>query len=159
MMALTIPLLRVALLVLLLGSVLAQGLVPVIAFHEASTWPEIAHLAVPYAVAAILFIACGQVAVLALWRLLALVRGGAIFTRGALRWLDVITACATLGTVLGAGVLGHLVFIVGARHLVLTLGLGGCLVGGLALALLVVVTRGVLASAIVGRAELSGTTG
>src|SRR5674476_340788 len=87
-------LLRVALVVLLLGTVLAQVLLPVFASEEGSIFPEVAYLVVPYSVAGILFIGCGQVALLVLWRLLSLVNGGVIFTRRALRWVDVITACA-----------------------------------------------------------------
>ena len=101
-------LLRVALVVLLLGSVLAQVLVPVFASQVGTSFPEVAYLVVPYSVAAILFIGCGQVALLVVWRLLSLVSGGVIFTRRALRWVDVITACAAVATVLSAGVLVHL---------------------------------------------------
>ena len=83
-------LLRVALVVLLLGTVLAQVLVPVYASEVGTRFPEVAYLVVPYSVAAILFIGCGQVALLVVWRLLSLVDGGVIFTRRALRWVDVI---------------------------------------------------------------------
>ena len=87
-------LLRAALVVLLLGTVLVQVLVPVYASQVGTTFPEVAYLVVPYWVAAILFIGCGQVALLVVWRLLSLVDGGVIFTRRAVRWVDVITACA-----------------------------------------------------------------
>ena len=106
-------LLRVALVVLLLGSVLAQVLVPVYASQSATTFPEVADLVVPYSVAAILFIGCGQVALLAVWRLLSLVDGGVIFTGRALRWVNVITACAAVATALTAGVLIHLLVVHG----------------------------------------------
>ncbi|MEO8273878.1 MAG: DUF2975 domain-containing protein, partial [Chloroflexota bacterium] len=59
-------LLRVALLVLLLVSVLAQVFVPVYASGVGARFPEVAHLVFPYSVAAILFIGCGQVALLAI---------------------------------------------------------------------------------------------
>jgi Protein of unknown function (DUF2975) len=101
-------LLRVAIVVLLLGSVLAQVLLPVYASQVGMTFPEVAYLVVPYSVAAILFIGCGQVALLVVWRLLSLVDSGVIFTRRALRWVDVITACAAVATVLSAGVLIHM---------------------------------------------------
>ena len=101
-------LLRVALVVLLLGSVLAQILVPVYAYEVGKRLPEVAYLVVPYSVAAILFIGCGQVALLVVWRLLSLVDGGVIFTRRAVRWVDVITACAAVATVLSVGVLIHM---------------------------------------------------
>jgi hypothetical protein len=151
---LAILLLRVAIVVLLLGSVLAQLLLPLFGSQEATVFPELAYLVIPYAVAGILVIACGQVALLVIWRLLSLVKGGVIFTRRALRWVDVITACAAVATVLSAGVMFHLVFVVGAHHIVLTLGLVGCLAGGLAFVLLMVVMRGLLESAIADRTEL-----
>lgn len=146
-------LLCVALVVLLLGSVLAQVLVPVYASQVATTFPEVAYLVVPYSVAAILFIGCGQVALLVVWRLLSLVDGGVIFTRRALRWVDVITACAAVATVLSVGVLIHMLgFVPGGGPMVLYLA--ACVAGGLAFVLLMVVMRGLLVSAIADRTEL-----
>ena len=86
---------------------LVQVLVPVYASQVAMIFPEVEYLVVPYSVAAILFIGCGQVALLVVWRLLSLVDGGVIFTRRSLRWVDAITACAAVATVLSAGVLVH----------------------------------------------------
>jgi hypothetical protein len=135
-------LLRVALVVLLLGSVLAQLLLPV--FGD---------LVVPYSVAGILAIACGQVALLVTWRLLSMVDGGVIFTRGALRWVDLITACAAVATVLSAAPMVHLLFFVGVGG-PLILWLPACLAVGLAFVLLMVVMRGLLEAAIADRSEL-----
>ena len=146
-------LLRVVLVVLLLGTVLAQVLLPVFGSEEGRIYPELAYLVVPYSVAGILAIACAQVALLVVWRLLSLVNGGAIFTRRALRWVDVITACAVIATVLSTGPMIHLLFFVGVGG-PLILWLAACLVGGLAFVLLVVVMRGLLESAIADRTEL-----
>ena len=153
---LAIRLLRVALVVLLLGFVLAQVLLPVFASQAGTTYPELAYLVVPYSVAGILAIACGQVALIVVWRLLSLVAGGVIFTRRALRWVDVITACAAVATVLSAGPMIHLLFFVGVGG-PLILWLPACLVGGLAFVLLMVVMRGLLESAIADRTELDET--
>ena len=147
-------LLRVALVVLLLGFVLAQVLLPVVAYEAGTTFPELAYLVVPYSVAGILAIACGQVALLLVWRLLSLVSGGVIFTRRALRWVDVITACAAVATVLTAGPMIHLLFFVGVGGPGVVLGLAACLAGGLAFVLLMIVMRGLLESAIADRTEL-----
>jgi uncharacterized membrane protein YpjA len=147
-------LLRVALVVLLLGSVLAQVLVPVYASQVATTHPEVAYLVVPYSVAAILFIACVQVAVLVVWRLLSLVDGGVIFTRRAARWVDVILACAVVATVLSAGVWIHILAFVPGGGGPMSLYMAACVVGGLAFVLLMVVMRGLLVSAIADRSEL-----
>ncbi len=151
---LAVRLLRVALVVLLLGSVLAQVLVPMYGTMEESSFPALAYLVVPYSAAGILVIACGQVALLVVWRLLSLVDGGVIFTRCALRWVDVITACGAVATILSAGVLVHLVAFVGAQHPNIVLGLVAVLAVGSAFVLLMVVMRGLLESAIAARTEL-----
>jgi hypothetical protein len=147
-------LLRVALLVLLLGSVFAQVLVPVYASQVGTTFPEVAYLVVPYSVAAILFIACGQVALLVVWRLLSMIGGGVIFTRRALRWVDVITACGAVATALSAGVLIHMLRFVPGGGGPMYLYLVACVVAGMAFVLLMIVMRGVLESAIADRTEL-----
>jgi hypothetical protein len=146
--------LRVALVVLLLGTVLAQVLVPVFASEVGTTFPEVAYLVVPYSVAAILFIGCGQVALLVVWRLLSLVSGGVIFTRRSVRWVDVITSCAAVATVLSAGVLIHMLGFVPGGGGPMIYYLAACVAGGLAFVLLMVVMRGLLVSAIADRTEL-----
>jgi len=91
-------LLRVALVVLLLGTVLVQVLLPVFASDEGRILPRSRLPRRPYSVAAILFIGCGPGGAARVWRLLSMVNGGVIFTRRALRWVDVITACAAVAT-------------------------------------------------------------
>ncbi len=147
-------LLRVALLVLLLGSVLAQILVPVYASQVGARFPEVDYLVVPYSVAAIVFIGCGQVALLVIWRLLSLVDGGVIFTRRAVRWVDVIVACATIATVLSIVVLIHVLGFVPGGGGPLVYYLAACIAAGTAFVLLMVVMRGLLLAAVADRAEL-----
>jgi Protein of unknown function (DUF2975) len=147
--------LRVALLVLLLASGLAQVLVPVYASEVGARFPEVAHLVVPYSLAAILFVACGQVGLLAVWRLLSLVDGGVIFTRRAVRWVDVIVACGAAATILAVVVLIHMLGFVPGGGGPMVYYLGGCIAAGLAFALLMVVMRGLLLAAVADRAELA----
>ena len=147
-------LLRVALVVLLLGTVLAQVLLPVFASEEGRIYLELAYLVVPYSVAGILAIACVQVALLVVWRLLSMVDGGVIFARRALRWVDVIIACAVVATVLSAGVLFHMLGFVPGGGGPMAYYLAVCIAGGLAFVLLVIVMRGLLVSAIADRTEL-----
>jgi len=147
-------LLRVALVILLLGTMFVQVLVPVYASQVGTIDPEVAYLVVPYSVAAILFIACVQVALLVVWRLLSMVNSGVIFTRRALRWVDVIIACAVVATVLSAGVLIHMLsFVPGGGGPTIYFMLA-CIAGGLAFVLLMIVMRGLLESAIADRTEL-----
>ena len=153
MHALPIQLLRVALAVLLVGSVLAQLLVPVFGSGVGRIYPEFAYLVIPYSAAAILAIGCVQVALFVVWRLLSMVVGGVIFTRPAMRWVDVITACAAIATVLVAAPLIHVLFFVGVGGPLL-LWLAASIAGGLSFVLIMIVLRGLLASAIADRAEL-----
>ncbi len=147
-------LLRVALLVLLLASVLAQILVPVYASEVGTRFPEVSYLVGPYSVAAILFIGCGQAALLAIWRLLSLVDGGVIFTRRAVRSVDVIVACGAVATVLAVLVLIHMLGFVPGGGGPMVYYLAGCIAAGLAFVLLMVVMRGLLLAAVADRAEL-----
>src|SRR5690242_18691007 len=146
-------LLRVALLVLLLASVLAQVVLPVYASEIGRRFPEVAYLVVPYSLAAIVFIACGQVALLAIWRLLSLVDGGFAFTRRAVRWVDVIVACGATATVLVVVTLAHILGFVPGGGGPMVYYLGGCIAVGLAFVLLMVVMRGLLLTAVANRAE------
>jgi hypothetical protein len=147
-------LLRVALVVLLLAAVLAQVLVPIYASEVGARFPEVAHLVVPYSLAAILFIGCGQVALLAVWLLLSLVDGGIIFTRRAVRWVDVIVTCGAVATVLAVMVLIHMLGFVPGGGGPMVYYLAGCIAAGLAFMLLMVVMRGLLLAAVADRAEL-----
>lgn len=147
-------LLRGTLVLLLLGSVVVQLLAPVFASQVGTRFPEVAYLVVPYSVAASIFIGCGQVALLAIWRLVSLVDGGVIFTRRAVRWVHLITACGAVATALSAGVLIHMLAFVPGGGGPLIYYLGACVVGGVAFVLLMVVMRGLLESAIADRAEL-----
>lgn len=100
-------LLQAAILVpLLVPSVLVQLAIPSSASNFAATEPGVADLVVPYSAAAILFIACGQVALLAAWRLLWLPGDGHRPARR--RWASVIVACAAIATALTVVVLVHL---------------------------------------------------
>ena len=93
-------------------------------------------------------------ALLAVWRLLSLVDRGVIFTSRALRWVDVITACAAVATVLSAGVWIHMLGFVPGGGGPMVYYLGACVAGGLAFVLLMVVMRSLLESAIADRTEL-----
>jgi Protein of unknown function (DUF2975) len=153
---LVIRLLRVALIVLLLASVLVQMLVPGWASAFGSRVPEVAYLVIPYSMAAILFIGCGQVALLATWRLLSFVGDGVIFTWRAVRWVDVIIACAAVATALTATVLVHMLgFLPGDGGPTIYL-LAVTIAGGVTFVLFMVVMRGLLVSATAHRTELDG---
>ncbi|MFN8519196.1 MAG: DUF2975 domain-containing protein [Chloroflexota bacterium] len=152
---LVIWLLRIGLLALVLVSVLAQLAAVALATEAGRRMPEVAHLVVPYSVAAVLFVGCGQVALLATWRLLSLVRRDAIFTSHALRWVDLVIGCGVVATALTAVVLAQMLFwfIPGGAGPV-TFYLGAVVVAGAMFVLLMLVMRGLLQTAIADRTEL-----
>ncbi|MEX1294961.1 MAG: DUF2975 domain-containing protein [Candidatus Limnocylindrales bacterium] len=149
-----IRLLRLSIVVLLLVSVLGQLLVPWAAAASVETFPEVEYLVVPYSVAGILVIACGQLALLVTWRLLSMIDHGVIFTRRALRLVDVIIVCGAVATILNAAVWVHLLAVHGGGPGII-LWLMASTVCGTAFVLLMVVMRGLLEAAIDDRTELA----
>ena len=133
---------------------LAQVLVPLFASETGTRFPKVAYLVVPYSVAAILFIACGQVSLIAVWRLVSLVGGGVIFTPRAVRWVNVITTCGAVATALCVGVLIHMLAFVPGGGGPMIYYLAATLAAGVAFVLLMVIMRGLLESAIADRTEL-----
>ena len=149
----TLPL-RAALVLLLLGLLLGQTLVPVVASAQAEWSPEIAYLVLPYSVLGILSLLAVQIGVVMVWVLLTMVGNGKIFTDRALPWVDAVTTCLAVATLIPCGVMIHLLFYVGVGGPGILLSLGAWLIGGIALVLLMTVMRSLLAAAIANRAEL-----
>lgn len=150
-----VNLLRIFLVVLVLGGLGVQLLIPVLAVDVGHQNPEVAHLVVPYCAAAIAAVACVQVALVAVWRLLTLVADDVIFSPRSLRWVDTIIWCAAVATVLSAAVLVDLVLIEQTGGPGPFLALVGCTVAGMALVLLMAVMRGLLQAATADRRELA----
>ncbi|WP_424863565.1 DUF2975 domain-containing protein [Streptomyces sp. MMS24-I29] len=127
--------------------------VPTTAADEVDRFPPYAPFAAPYVTVAIIGIACVQVALVAVWMLLAMVRRDAIFTPRAFRWVDVIIGSSALATLLAIGVAGHLALAdvpspngnMGAIS-ALAAAIAGVGVGA-SFAMLVVIMRGLLRKA------------
>lgn len=154
----TILLLRTVLGILMLGTLGAQLLTPVIANEIATGAPEVSHLVVPYSVAGILGIACAQVVLVVMWRMLGLVADDTIFSSHAshaLRLVDVVIGAFAAGTVVTAGVLGVMVVVPASGSPAGGLAVLGIGAVGVALVLLMIVMRGLLAAAARDRAELA----
>ncbi|MEU2603577.1 DUF2975 domain-containing protein [Streptomyces albus] len=127
--------------------------IPTTAADEVENFPPYAPFAVPYATVAILGIVCVQVALVAVWRLLSMVREDAIFTPLAFRWVDVIIGASVVATLLALGTAAHLFFATipspdDGMDVVSALGAAVVCVGaGAAFAMLVVVMRSLLRKA------------
>ena len=154
MTTVSIWLLRAALVVLALGTLVGQiVIIPAIGRDHGGIS---AAAPVPFTVLAIGVAVSFQVALVCTWALLSKIRRGAIFTKRAFRWVDVIIGAGVLATVLLLGI-AVLVYLVIEPPLdapgLVVIALGAA-VGGGALVLLMVVMRGLLRSAADMQSEL-----
>jgi hypothetical protein len=155
MQTLALRALKPLIVVLFLGGLLGQALIiPFAAYSIAVDVPHVA-AGLLYGAAGIAAVACVEVALVAMWKLLTMVGRDAIFSRDAFRWVDLIV---TAGWVASA-----LCFAIAAYHAVFMpfgppstmLFLLGCLAGAVAITLLMTVMRRILESAMTYRAELA----
>lgn len=151
--------LKALLVVLIVGAVGVQLLVPLSAAEVAEVNPAFAYLAVPYSVVLIAIIACGQVAVAFIWPLLTHVGQESIFTDAAFRWVTVIIYAGGVATVLSALLTVHLFIVLIVADTgpgTLRAGMIGLTVGTAAFTLLMLVMRSLLRSAVAMRQDLEG---
>ncbi|MFI8949816.1 DUF2975 domain-containing protein [Streptomyces sp. NPDC053750] len=157
-----IAILRVGVVAAILIGLFGQIVViPTTASDEVDRFPPYAPFAAPYVTVAIVGVACVQVALVAVWMLLSMVRRDAIFTPRAFRWVDVVIGSSVVATLLAVGVSGHLALaeipspddgmdVVGA--------LGAAIVtagAGAAFAMLVVLMRSLLRKATELKSEMA----
>ncbi|CAL9376154.1 hypothetical protein SUDANB121_00969 [Nocardiopsis dassonvillei] len=154
--------LRAAVALAILVGLFGQAVViPGAAAEEVARFPPYAPFELPYVVLAILGVACVQVALVAVWALLAMVERDAIFTPRAFRWLDVIIGATLAASLLTGGVTVHLLFAdipspADGMELIGALGAAFTITaGGVAFALLLVLLRGLLRKATELQSEMS----
>ncbi len=154
MQTLALRALKPLIVVLFLGGVFGQAwIVPFMAYSIAVDVPDIP-AAILYGAAGIAAVACVQVAMVALWKLLTMVDRDAIFSRDAFRWVDLIVTSGWIAS--------GLCFAVAAYHAVfmpfgpppVMLFLLGCLAAAVAITLIMTVMHRLLESAMAYRAEL-----
>ena len=152
----TILSLRALLVVLLLGTVVAQlWFFPVLAGGLAHENPELAWLRWPLLVVVIVVIVLAQAVLIAIWRLLSLVERDRVFSPDAFGWVSVIIGSAAGGCVLVLGTDAYLTLVVEANPPALMLMLAAVGTGLGAFALLMAVMKGLLRQAAGMKHELS----
>lgn len=150
-----IVVLRALLALIGVGSLFGQVVfIPLVSASLAQQYPEVAGLAVPYAVAAIAVVMCVQVALVAIWFLLAMVARQSIFAQGASRWVTVIIVAGVVATVIAVAVGVHLLGVANVGGPGVLLAVGAACVGGAAFVSLMVVMRGLLRTATAQKSEL-----
>lgn len=144
------------LIVVLLGLLIASQIlvIPEVARITAARNPDVAQLEIPGVIGAVVFLALVEVTLVCIWFLLSLVQADRIFRVEAFRYVDVIlTALISAGVL----ILASYIVIVASRAVSLSLTLLAVLgiVVSAALALLVVVLRGLLRKALELEQDLS----
>lgn len=120
--------------------------IPQTAASMAGLYPEFAELRIPGIVIGGVFALCAQVLLVCVWRLLSLVRVGAIFSDRSFVWVDVSLAAVAVATLLVVGSLVILQLAGASPPSISLLCLIGIVVGA-GLSLLIVVLRGLLRKA------------
>lgn len=162
MHSLLVGILRIGIAAAVLFGLFAQAvIIPTTAADEVDLFPPYEPYALPYVTASILGVACVQVALGAIWMLLAMVERDAIFTRASFRWVDLIIGAAVVATLIALGAAVHLTLdtipspddrmaVEGA----LLAALAGAAVGA-AFSMLMVIMRTLLGKAMDMRTELA----
>ncbi|MGY1553090.1 DUF2975 domain-containing protein [Microbacterium sp. A588] len=121
--------------------------IPEVARITAIRNPDVDHLEIPGIIGAVIFLALVEVTLICVWKLLSLVRAERIFSPDAFRYVDIILwALAAAGALIAVSY----VVIIASRAVSLSLTLLAILgiVVSAALALLVLVLRGLLRMAL-----------
>lgn len=121
--------------------------IPEVARITAIRNPDVDHLEIPGIIGAVIFLALVEVTLICVWKLLSLVRAERIFSPDAFRYVDIILwALASAGALIAVSY----VVIIASRAVSLSLTLLAILgiVVSAALALLVLVLRGLLRKAL-----------
>lgn len=129
--------------------------VPDIAAGLARIVPEFGGLRMPGVVLVGILLACVQLALVCVWRLLILADRGRLFEDGSFRWLDAITGLTVSGMVVimvGCGVIGA----AGAGSPFVLIATALSLAAGAALVLLIAGSREVLRDAVTLQDQVSG---
>ncbi|MET9097253.1 DUF2975 domain-containing protein [Streptomyces cyaneofuscatus] len=162
MHSLLVGILRIGIAAAVLFGLFAQAvIIPTTAADEVDLFPPYEPYALPYVIASILGVACVQVALGAIWMLLAKVERDAIFTRAAFRWVDLIIGTAVVATLIALGAAVHLTLdtipspddgmaVEGALLAALA-----CVAAGAAFSMLMVIMRTLLGKAMDMRTELA----
>ena len=152
---LTLNLLRALIVVLFAGGLLAQVVfIPWIAWASAQDFPEVSYLEIPYAALAIGTVACAQVILVATWRLAGMVERGFIFHTAALRWVNLMVKSAWVATVFVAIVTIDATLIENLGPITVPVTLMGATVAVCTVALILMVLRGLLETAVAHKVEL-----
>ncbi|GGU42286.1 DUF2975 domain-containing protein [Lentzea flava] len=134
--------------------------IPTAAADEVAFFPPYESVRVPFVTFAIVFVACGQVLLVALWGVLHRAGKGTVFEPGALAWTNIAIGAVAAAAVVLASVCGYVFFTDiptpydGMELLGLWMGSGAATLVAAVLACMLLVVRYWHRHAIAQRAEL-----
>lgn len=139
---------KVFIVLLILAGLLVQAVIlPLQASVSAERFAEVAFLQAPVLTLCVLFVLCAQVVLGCVWILLSLVGRDAIFSARAFKYVDIMIGALLVAPVLAIAAFLSIVLTANAGHPSLfLLTLSACL-ACIALALVLVVMRGLLVKA------------
>lgn len=143
-----------ALVMVAAGTVLAQVLLPVLAWETGAMYDEVEFLVVPYSVAAVLMVVGVQVALVCVWMVVSAISRDAFYGPRTVVLIDAIRVAIGVAAVIPAAVAAHLLFFVGLGGPGVVLGLAFVCVVGAALVVLLTLGKRVYLSARAEHAEL-----
>jgi hypothetical protein len=159
---LVVPVQAVMAFAFLVGLYAQIVVIPTTAADQVALFPPYAPIQVPLVTAAILFVACGQVALVGLAMLLRRAGRGTVFEPSSLRWANVVVGATAAATAVTAAVFGYVTLADipsptdGMDVIGLWLGTAAAVAAGTAAALLLFAGRHLLVKAIGLRTELDG---
>lgn len=122
---------------LLVGTILMQILLPVLAHQTGTAFPEVQDLVVPYAAAAVVTVLSIQVALAAVYGLISAIPRGEFFGARSATLIDVIRTALATAAAVPAVIAAHLLFFVGVGGPGVVLVLAASCVIGVALTVLI----------------------
>lgn len=145
---------RVSLVMAAVGTLLAQVLLPLVAWETGAMYHEVEHLVVPYSVASVLMVVCVQVALVCVWMLVSAISQGTFFDPRTVALIDVIRIAVGLAAAIPAAVAVHLSFFVGLGGPGILLALAFVCIAGATSVILLTLGKKVYLSARAEHAEL-----
>ncbi|WP_086661588.1 DUF2975 domain-containing protein [Lentzea kentuckyensis] len=153
--------LQTLLAVAFVGGLFAQAVViPTAAADEVAFFPPYESVQVPFVAFAIVFVACCQALLVALWGVLHRAGNGTVFESGALTWTNLAVGAVAAGAVVLGSVCGYVFFTDiptpydGMELLGLWMGSGAATIVAAVCALMLLIVRYWQRHAIAQRAEL-----
>ena len=146
---------RTILIAIGLGTLGMQILLPIQASIVGETYYEVKDLVLPYSVAAVLAVACIQICLIGVWRIVESVFQSTFYRKSTARWINLLRYFSVAGAVIPGVVTAHLLFFVHIGGPGVVIAFAAAIIGGTASYLLLTIMRRIFLEAKENHDELS----